>query len=109
MSIRAICIDDKNRPTEIPADKWVIKDSHYHITRVFVMMQQNKISGVELSEHDISECVPFNCYRLSRFAINANDLEKFEALIKECDEYNQLSDIDIQEYVRGIETKKQNV
>lgn len=105
-SVRCICIDDAKKPIEIPQDKWVKKDDEYHITHIFVMRNQKNIQGCELAEFDISMYAPYNCYRLSRFAILMEDLGKLAALIKRSDEFNQLSDIDIQKLVDDIPIKE---
>jgi len=102
--VRCICIDDKGKPLEIPQNKWVKQDELYHITHIFIMKQQNNIQGVELAEFDISECVPYNCYRLTRFAIDVEDLKKFVEMLKRCDDLNQFSDIDILELTKKIQT-----
>lgn len=106
MRVRAICIDDSNRPNEIPISKWPKKEKWYHITYIYVMVMQGGIQGCELSEFDISDNAPYNCYRLSRFAIHEDDIELLFALIKACDEMNALSDLDIQKYVDTLETEK---
>lgn len=98
--IRCFCIDDTNRPKEIPASKWVEKDKQYHITHVFKHLSQKGIQGVELAEVDISDCEPYNCFRLTRFAILLEDLEKLIQLMKDCTE---LSDIDISALLENLE------
>lgn len=105
-SVRCICIDDSSKPKEIPQPKWVVKGEPYHITHIYVMQNQNKIQGCELKEFDISMHAPYNCYRLSRFAILLEDLGKLAALIKRSDEFNQLSDIDIQKLVDNVPIKE---
>jgi len=101
MKIPCICIDSKNKPNEIPLKKWVIKGNEYHITHVFHQYQQNGIKGVELAEHDISDCVPFNCYRLDRFAFTQLNLIKLAVLMNQCTE---LDKIDIQKLVEKLTT-----
>jgi len=101
MKIPCICIDSKNRPVEIPISKWVIENNEYHITHVFHQYQQNRIKGVELAEHDISECVPFNCYRLDRFAFTQENLLKLIELMNQCTE---LDNIDISKIVEKLTT-----
>ena len=98
--IRCFCIDDANRPKEIPASKWVKKGEKYHIVHVFKHLSQKGIQGVELAEIDISDCEPYNCFRLTRFAILLEDLEKLMQLMKDCTE---LSDIDISALLENLE------
>ena len=73
------------------------------------MQNQKGIKGCELAEHDISDCEPYNCYRLNRFAIYEEDLEKLRELMKFCDQFNSLSDLDIQKYVDDLEIKKEEL
>lgn len=101
-AIRCVCIDDSNRPVEVPANKWPKEGQEYHITHIFLMMQQGKIQGCELAEFDISMCVPFNCYRLNRFAIHKDDLEKLMQMIKDCDELNTIDDDKVRELVEDM-------
>lgn len=88
MRIKCICIDDAMKPNEIPDSKWPKKGQFYHISYIWVMAMQGGIQGCELSEFDISDYAPYNCYRLSRFAILESDLENFISLCKACGEMN---------------------
>ena len=92
MKIRCICLDDKNRPSQIPVEKWVKEEETYHITWVFNQLNQPGIKGVELQEFDISMCEPYNCYRLNRFGMFTEDLDKF---IQMCKDSNELNGLDI--------------
>lgn len=91
MKIKCICLDDKNRPVEIPVEKWPVKNQTYHITWIYNMINQPGIKGVELSEFDISNCLPYNAYRLSRFGISLDDLDKFIQLMKDTNEVNNIN------------------
>lgn len=70
--------------------KWLVKGQEYHITHVYNNIQQNGIKGVELFEHDISECVPYNCYRLGRFAFTEDNLNKLIEMMQDCTELNNV-------------------
>jgi len=88
--IKAKCINDQNKPKEIPDSKWIKKDNFYHITYVYKMLNQNNIKGCELSEIELDEsCLPYNCFRLDRFSILEEDLEKLIELIESCSEENR--------------------
>ena len=65
-------------------------------------MQQKGIKGVILAEKDISNCIPFNCFNLQRFAILQDDLDKFIELCKQSKEFN---DIEVNELINEILTK----
>lgn len=101
MKIPCICINDKLKPEEIPQSKWVVKGQTYHITHVYNNLQQKGIKGVELFEHDISECAPYNCYRLDRFAFTPENLQKLLELIKHCTELNN---VDISKVLKELTT-----
>lgn len=99
MTVKVICLDDSNRPKEIPLEKWIKKDSQYHITHIYYHPQQ-KIQGVELAEIDLDEsCLPYSSFALRRFGISKEDLEKFFQMLKDC---TDLNDIDVSKLVEEI-------
>lgn len=101
MKVKCICIDDTNKPKEIPSNKWVQKDKEYHIIHVYVQVNQGNIQGVDLAEISLDEsCAPYQTFRLSRFAINIDDLPKLIELMKLCTE---LKDIDIEKLIKEEE------
>ena len=106
ISVRCKCIDDNNKPSEIPLNKWVKKGKEYKITHIFIMLNQGSIQGCELAEFDISMHNPYNCYRLSRFAIHKDDIKKLFQMIKDCDELNELSDVDINKLVEQLDLQE---
>lgn len=101
MKIKCLCIDDAQKPIQIPNSKWVVKGKEYHVTHVYKQMQQPGVQGVELAEIDISNYFPYNCYRLSRFAFKKEDLPKLFEMIQNCSELN---DIDITNLIESLET-----
>jgi len=97
MSIKAMCIDDTNKPKEIPENYWVKKGSLYTIIDIRQILRQNHILGVELDEIDLMklENCEYKYFRLSRFAINIDDLPKLKELIEQSRELAELDGIDI--------------
>lgn len=91
MKIRCICIDDANRPKEIPAEKWPIKDQQYHITWIYKQYLQPGLKGVELAEFDISMCDPYNSYKANRFAIPLSELDKLIQMMKDTAEMDGIN------------------
>jgi len=90
MSVRCICINDSNKPVEIPPKKWIKKDQEYHITHIYWHPQQS-IQGVELAEIGLTdECFPYQSFALNRFACLKEDLEKFMQMLKDCTELNDI-------------------
>ena len=99
--IDCICIDDSNRPKEIPADKWIKKDEDYKITHVYIHVNQGGIQGVTLYEKPLDEsCKPYESFKLSRFAIHKDDLLAFIELCKSCAE---LDNVDVMQLIEESE------
>lgn len=99
--IRTICINDENKPEKIPQKKWVEKDKEYHIIKITVHKNQNNIQGCELAEISLDEsCLPYEYYKLDRFAISKDDLEALIELMKLSSELN---DIEINELIKESE------
>lgn len=91
MSISIKCINDENKPSEVNSGEWIKKDQEY--TLVFVSWHPNqKCNGCQLAEVALTEkSDPFEFYKLDRFAIRAEDLEEFLALVKDCTDMDDLS------------------
>lgn len=103
MKIPCVCVDDIGKPLEIPSSKWVKEGEKYHITHVYHQYQQNGIKGVELYEFDISNCVPYNCYRLDRFAFTEEGLLMLIELMNQCTELNNIDISSIVEKLTLVE------
>lgn len=89
--VKCTCIDDKNKPAEIPTSSWVKVEESYHITHIYYHVNQG-IQGCSLYEKPLGEdCAPYESFKLSRFGINVDDLKKLIELIKNCTELNDLN------------------
>ena len=108
MKIKAICIDDKNRPKEIPAEKWVKEGTIYNIKHVYYMVNQG-IQGCDLWEFNIKDCKPYDCFRLSRFGIDIRDVGKLMELIKACNDLDDVSDSEILESIEELQLQEEFV
>jgi len=76
--ITVMCIDDKNRPKEIPPHKWVEAGKWYTIIHVSKHTLQGGIKGVTLSEICLDEsCAPYEAFRLDRFGFLPEDIRRF--------------------------------
>lgn len=105
--IRALCVDDTNRPTEIPVEKWVKANELYTITSITKHVNQDGILGVKLKEISIDDLSPYNAFKASRFGISVKDIQAFIDLAKDCAE---LSDLNIEELInRELELYEQEV
>lgn len=99
IQVKCLCIDDSNKPKEIPKSKWVVKDKEYTITHIFFHYQQ-QISGVELKEITLDDSYfPFISFMITRFAFTKESLEQLANLAKECSE---LTDVDISKLLEPI-------
>jgi len=83
--IECICINDKNRPTEIPIEKWVKEGEKYHVIYSIVVLPQRQLA-FHLNEIELTEKEhPYEYFLASRFAFHPKDLDKMMQLIEDCD------------------------
>lgn len=73
--MKVICIDDSNRPNEVPANRWVKEGENYTITETCKMNTQGGIMGVKLEEIDNDDLGIYKYFRASRFAPTSNKTE----------------------------------
>jgi hypothetical protein len=82
--VECICINDKNRPKEIPESKWVNEGEKYTIIYTVTVLPQ-RVIGVHISEIDLTEKEhPYEYFLLSRFGMTLEELMKLSKLIKDC-------------------------
>lgn len=82
MYLEVICINDQDRPNEIPLTRWVKKGNFYHITEVARLNAQGGIYGCKLAEINNDDLVPYQYFRLDRFALPVRELSEEELLEK---------------------------
>jgi hypothetical protein len=73
--MEVVCINDKNRPNEVPMNRWIKKDQEYTITAVCFMKIQG-IYGCKLAEINNDDLFPYQYFALDRFAISVKEIEK---------------------------------
>lgn len=89
--MEVVCIDDTNRPVEIPIEKWLVKDNVYTVLNVVKTLDNN--TGFVLKEITLTDDnFPFRCFAHNRFRLKQqynherieiiND-EKAEEAVKE--------------------------
>jgi hypothetical protein len=63
-----ICINDGNRPKQVPAEKWIVKGQTYTVIGTTQMnLQRNKI-GLKLKEIELDHsCFPYEYFDADRF------------------------------------------
>ena len=84
--VECICIDDKNRPKEIPVNKWVKEGNTYHIIYTVTVLPQKEL-GVVLSEIELTDNeLPYEYFLARRFAFTEENLKKLIELIKDCND-----------------------
>lgn len=82
--ISCICINDKNRPKEIPPSKWIKQDEEYHVIYTVTVLPQKQLA-FHLAEISLDECcVPFEYFLANRFAFTEENLLLLMELIKDC-------------------------
>ena len=82
--IKCICIDDSNKPTVIPKEKWLEKGKEYTLAFTMTVKPQKKLA-FQLQEIELDEsCSPYTWFLASRFTFREEDLEKLIEFIKEC-------------------------
>lgn len=64
-----ICIDDDNRPNDIPSNRWPKKGEKYKVIEVAKMRVQGGILGFKLAEINIDDCFPYQYFSASRFGL----------------------------------------
>jgi len=73
--MKVICINDKNRPNEVPLNRWVKKDEEYTIIAVTFLTIQNTY-GCKLAEINNDDLFPYQFFALDRFAISKSEIEE---------------------------------
>lgn len=82
MRIEVVCINDKNRPNEVPASRWVKENEIYHITQVDRCAIQGGTYGCKLEEINNDDLFPYTYFALSRFAPTA-DIAPLQAVLEQ--------------------------
>jgi len=86
--IRCACINDRNRPNDIPKNKWVKRGEMYTIVFAIVVLPQREL-GFQFEEIDLDEsCLPYEYFLANRFAFLKDDLYKLQDFIKQCGRVN---------------------
>ena len=102
--IPCICIDDSNRPKEIPESDWVKKGENYNITFVSIHINQIEegipVQGCDIYEKPLSleKHNPYESFRLSRFGVTIQNLLKLIELMNQC--YELPKDLNVEELLK---------
>jgi hypothetical protein len=88
--VKIICVNDKNRPKEIPQSDWIKEGETYHITHVSIQVNQiengKPVLGCDLYEKPLSieKHYPYECFKLWRFATDEENTKALIELIQDC-------------------------
>jgi hypothetical protein len=82
--VECICIDDKNKPKEIPDSKWLKEGNKYNIIYTVIVLPQRELA-VMLSEIELTDNeMPYEYFLGKRFGFTEENLNKLMQLIKDC-------------------------
>ena len=94
--MKLICLDDKNKPKEIPESKFVKEGEWYELLMVIRCMPGN-IIGFQFVSPELDEtCLPYICYLGTRFAMLEKDIKEFEQLCRDC---SDLDSVDLEQLI----------
>jgi hypothetical protein len=84
LPMKIMCINDKNRPQEIPANKWVVNGKIYTLIDAQPLLSSNSL-GFVLDEIKLDEtCFPYHYFNPDRFIpIDEKELDELEAELDE--------------------------
>lgn len=84
LPIKIMCVDDANKPQEIPQDKWITRGEVYTLIGVQPLLSSNSM-GFELAEIKLGEeCFPYHYFNPNRFIpIEETELDALEAELDE--------------------------
>jgi hypothetical protein len=97
--VECICINDKNRHKEIPANKWVKQGEHYTVIYTVTVLPQKQLA-FHLAEIELDESnLPYEYFLANRFAFTEENLQKLIELIKDCND----TDFSMEELLNAVE------
>lgn len=100
--IPCICIDDTHQPSVIPPDRRVKAEERYHITHIYKMKNMGDTLGCDIYEKPMGkDCYPYEHWRLDRFAVKPEDIERLIQLAMDCGELNDTDMNEIREMQHG--------
>lgn len=104
---KCICINDKNRPSQISPEKWIKEGEEYRILGLYVHVNQGNIQGVTLIEKPLDEtCQPYQTFALSRFGFRKEDIPALLQLAKDCNDLRDMGDAEIERLLHVEEEKE---
>lgn len=74
--MKVTCINDSNRPNEVPLSRWVKKGEEYTIVKIDKMVKQGGIGGVKLEELNNDDLYPWSYFNINRFTFSQKQLDE---------------------------------
>jgi len=106
---KAYCVNDADKPEDIPTSKWVKKDTLYTVIDVKKMLIQGGKLGFKLAEINLDGCAPYEYYAANRFYVILNQkvISEIElnALLKEAIEEEKYEETN-RETVKEVRPEK---
>jgi hypothetical protein len=69
MIFKVICINDSNKPNDIPNNQWIKQGHIYTVTKILKLKIQGDKIGFLLAEVNLDGCAPWLAYASERFGI----------------------------------------
>jgi hypothetical protein len=69
LPFKVVCIDDRDRPNEIPEVLWLKEGEEYEVKEINVLLADSNRIGFKLVAPNIDACAPYDHYSAERFAI----------------------------------------
>lgn len=70
---KAVCINDKDQPKELPLNKRVVQEKIYTVIGTVRLPLMNNQTGFILEEIDLTDHFPYESFLSSRFAVILDD------------------------------------
>jgi hypothetical protein len=86
--IKCLCVNDRNKPDQIPQDKWIKKGTEYTLLFSMTVLPQKQLA-FQLEEIDLDDsCSPYTWFLANRFAFREEDLAALIEFIQRCNKIN---------------------
>ena len=82
--IKCLCINDNNKPIQIPNEKWLEKGREYTLLFSMTVLPQKQLA-FQVNEIDLDDsCSPYTWFLANRFAFREEDLQRLIEFIQDC-------------------------
>jgi hypothetical protein len=96
--ITILCIDDSNRPEDIPVTHWIKEGQVYTLKNVKSLLMQSGQLGLQVDEINLLELEnQYEFFSLYRFSIQEKDIKAFKDVIIASYKADKISTDDLNE------------